>query len=259
MQIGRFVWRAKSSYAKRCIALAFLVWLVLVAVAWWNPSFGLKYGHWTNRELALLIGMLMLVVAAQVVHLCDCRSGGYGLKHVYETDNRGSHRQDELSYVPSTMTAESIRAAMIAALLIAFLTERDKYLPPSVEPPIFLRGLVIRQVLAEPGALFFCLVVGALAASIVFTLVTLLCYEYICRYEWTGEIAWAKDDLRRKAFDLGTAGFYCLMWALAIAPALLDYRLGFMSMLFVFCVLWYYYFFPVPTSQSLQARSVGAL
>lgn len=236
------LWAGRSSYAKRWLVGALVVDFVLVCIAWLDPARRLfpSYGTWTNQEAMALAAMGLLLLSAWIMHARDEASGGWGFRHAYVHGDNGSHEPDEQKYVGSVLTAESIRAAMTAAFLIALLTDRDRYVPVSAIP----HRLPLVAISRSPGAVFFFVVIGALASSLVTTMAALLCYEYVTRFNWKDD--WPKVDLKIKAYHLSKFGFYGLMWALAAVPALLDYRLAFISPIFVFIVMWLYYFCAEP-------------
>lgn len=241
---------SSSSYAKRWLIWAVLVQITLFGIALLDPALGWfgGYGSWTNREAMVLASMLLLLAGAWAMHKHDQPAHGWGFRHVY-LHTEASHEPDDQKYVPATLTVESIRAAMIVGILAALFTEREHYLPAGQAP----HGLPLWSLTGEPGAVFFLLVTGALGSALVTTMAALLCYEYATRFAW--KIDGPKVELHKKAFHLGKLGFYCLMWSLAIIPVLLDYHLGFISILFVFIVMWLYYFFPAQQLPSATSDS----
>jgi hypothetical protein len=231
---------SRSSYAKRWLIGAVLLQAVLFGIAARFPAreWFIWYGAWTNLEATALLSMLLLLGGAFFMHRYDPTSDGWGFRHVYLGIGGGAHERDEQRYVGSILTVESIRAAMVVVLLAALLGERKHYLPPGGIPHHLPLGLIPK----DPGAVFFVLLTAALASSLVTTMAALLCYEYATRFTWQNN--WARQNLNWKAFQFGKFGFYCLMWSLAALPVLLDYYLVFVSVLFVFVVMWVYYFFP---------------
>lgn len=185
-----------------------------------------------------LASMILLLVAAVAMHKGDTHRRGWGFQHVYRHGHNASHERREQHFVPAVLTVESIRAAMTAVILAALLDESNR---TSFLPGTLVRGGVL-SILGQPRTAFFLLVISVLAFSLVTTMAALLCYEYATRFTWRDD--WPKVDLLQKAFHFGVWGFYCLMWSLAVVPVLVDYRLGFLSILVVFVIMWLYYFFP---------------
>ncbi len=231
---------------------------LLYAVAHNNPAWMLhSRGEWQNRELMVLFSMVLLLLAAFVMHGVDKKRGHGGFLDVYKTTNPG-HQTQEQKFVGPVLTVESVRAAMTAGILAILLDDREEYLgAPPTETPYWHS---IETLINSPNAVFFLLITGALAASLMTTMAALLCYEYATRFDWKLPSP-PKTSLLQKGFHFGKFGFYCLMWSLAVVPALLDHRLVFLSILFVFVIMWIYYFFPVqppPAPAAPQAKEPPA-
>jgi hypothetical protein len=92
------------------------------------------------------------------------------------------------------------------------------------------------------AATFFFLVLLGLALSMITTVMASLCYDYAIRFDW--KESQIKVNLLGKAHGLGVAGFYGLIWSLAAVTALFNLNACIMASCIVFCVLWFYYFFP---------------
>jgi hypothetical protein len=228
-------WKGRSAFAHRWILFYPLALLVTGAVAWWNPRWGIS-GPWDNRGVLTLAAMASLLVAPVMMHGADEDRQGWGFRHVWKI--AGAHEANARAYVASVLTAESIRAAMTAGILAMLLNERKHFL--SI-PKKVVGEVPLGFVLSRPVATMFSIIAIVLGSSLVTTMVALLCYEYASRFSWSPD--WPRIKLLSRAFWLGRIGFYCLMWSLAGLPALLDFRLGFLSFIGVFFVMWYYYFF----------------
>lgn len=237
------LWAAKSRYAKAWLFTASSIQIALFCVAHENPGWKLfGFGEWENRELMVLAAIGWLLLAALLMHGLDQWAHGCGLQDVYRSEPKGHHQTQERLFVGPILTVESVRAAMTAVILAILLENRKDYLPaPAADAPYWhsIGGLA-----RDPDAVFFLLVTGALASSLITTMAALLCYEYATRFKWPTRDDWRKKNLLEKGFQFGKFGFYCLMWSLAVVPGLLDYQLVFLSTLFVFIVMWIYYFFP---------------
>jgi H+/Cl- antiporter ClcA len=247
------IWVKRSWYARGWLLGAFIVQGLLYGIAHTNPAWMLfPRGEWQNRELMVLVSMVVLLLAAFLMHRFDKKTRG-GFLNVYAQTNSG-HQLRERLFVGPVLTVESVRAAMTAGILAILLDDREEYLgaPPS-ETPYWHS---IETLIDNPEAVFFLLITGALAASLMTTMAALLCYEYATRFDW--KEAWPKTNLLSKGFHFGKFGFYCLMWSLAVVPALLDHRLVFLSILFVFVIMWIYYFFPLQSSPGPAEQSAGA-
>lgn len=247
--------KSRSRYAKAWLMGAAGIQLTLFAVAQLNPGLKLYgFGEWGNRELMVLAAIAWLLISALLMHGFDRKAHGCGFQDVYRSDPRGAHQKQEQLFIAPVLSVESVRAAMTAVILAILLENRKDYVPPPEIPFLHSVGTVAR----DPDAVFFLLVTGALASSLIFTMAALLCYEYAVRFAWPTD-DWRKKDLLDKGFHFGKAGFYCLMWSLAVVPGLLDYRLAFISTFFVFVVMWLYYFFPTaPTPPQPAAGEPAA-
>lgn len=256
-------------------AVAWLVaWIVvevlsLVAVAW-NPRWGLvAHGNWRNDDLAVLLLLIALVAVAVPMHYWNDDSRRWRRLHAWNTRavgfrylhalNGAKHRMEDTP-INGFLTILSIRAAITIFLLVGLLQTQVNYglLPPragvhSVDWP---------RMAEAPSAVFFVFVGAALGVSLVSTMAALLCSDYAQRFEWTDrpdkQPNLVKLALRRKAHQFNVLGFYCLMWSLAAATALVDYAVCLVASLVVFLAMWTYYFFEPGLDDAADAADGGA-
>lgn len=240
------LWSSKSVVAKNWLLFGVCIYSVLAAIAFVDSLQPTTIiGSWTIGALSVLAALLFLLVAAFAMHSQDRHEGGWGFLHVYDVFASSRDREARVEeLVPAILTAESIRAAITTVILTGLLSNRDPLVNAGSADSINLLRLA-----AHPKSGFFILIVGILAGSLVMTLAGLLCYEYAARINWSRR--WPQVELLRKGFQFGRWGFYCLMWSLAVTPALVDHRVAFLSGIFVFIVMWLYYFFPEPTGEEV--------
>jgi hypothetical protein len=211
-------------------------------------------GMWETRDAMMAMSMGFLLVAALFMHHTDQggKGRGWGFLALYFHRVPSGHQKDEQKFIGPVLTAESIRAAMTAVLVAILIENRSPYLKLSTEPDPDWHS--IGPILRDPLIVFYLCVIGVLALSLVTTMVGLLCYEYATKFRWTQD--WPKNTLLRKGHHFSTWGFYCLMWSLAVVPALMDYQLAFFTITAVFLVMWLYYFFPVQEGLTPTAKLV---
>jgi hypothetical protein len=253
LTMAGYIWTRKSKHAKGWLIGALLVQGVFWVIAATNPRGGFigPVGHWENREAIMLVSMLLLLASAMIMHAYDIRKGAWGFQDIYRNREHGELGRDEEKFITPVLTAESIRAAMTAGILAILLDDRQEYLPHDTENPFWFS---VPAIVEEPKSVFFVMVVGALSASLATTMAALLCYEYATRFVFASD--WPRLHLLNKGFHFGKLGFYCLMWSLAVVPVLVDYNLAFVSITFVFGVMWLYYFFPTDAGQESDPVSI---
>jgi hypothetical protein len=173
------------------------------------------------------------------------RLKGKGFLYQHEISN--SRLQLDDGAVSGLLSAQSIRTAVTTFILTATVSQ----IPKTNGLPDWSN---VRQFTIALGAT----VCMTLVISLVTTLVATLCFDHSIRFTWsptepssgltlaqTQEAAEnTKLDLRMKAKNLNSIGFYCLMWSLAALPALIDPRACLVAVLVVYVVTWAYYFFP---------------
>jgi hypothetical protein len=252
----------RSNAAKSWLLLWIAVEVGLGAVAFAGVPWGVvRNGQWQNKDFFVLLILLLLVGVAIPMH--NTRASALGFRFLHGI-NGAKHRMDETP-MNGFLTNLSIRAAITTFLLVALFQAQNTYkIVPDRTDPQFLRWDAIW---ASPRAFMFVLVAGALGLSLITTMAALLCTDYSLRFEWPDRTDADKQPnrvklaLRRKAHQFHVIGFYCLMWSLAAATALLDYFVCLATTMAVFLAMWSYYFFPegveystVPNLRNLSAR-----
>jgi hypothetical protein len=224
--------------------------LVPLALAICNPAGAVSAGQWQTRDAVTLASLVSLLVAAALMHGLDRREW-MGFKALHDEDPKTLVNLDD-SVVSGMLTVQSVRAAMTVGMLGMFINWQVKAAQSPFQPPVQWGPL-----LKTPSAVFLGLVAIALAVSAMTTLAALLCYDYSLRFDWTTKSR-VKLALRRKAHKLGVWGFYCLMWSLCAATALIDSAICIVAIASVYVVMWYYYFFPTNTLDTLIATTLPA-
>jgi hypothetical protein len=162
------------------------------------------------------------------------------------------------------LTTLSIRAAITTFLLVGLLQAQNSY---AIIPrqQVANRFLAWDAIWLSPRACIFLLVASVLGLSLIATMAALLCTDYSLRFEWPRRRDRGANRvqlvLRQKAHQFNVIGFYCLMWSLAAATALVDYVVAFTTALVVFLVMWSYYFFPEGENYSMvpAVRGLSAI
>src|SRR5688572_25952771 len=232
----------RSRFAWICLGFFLALMALLFTIAGMSKGVVTPIRGWSNSEAMPLLAALALLLSPLLLHFGDYVFRGSGIIDIYDRRTsagwEGRHEEDVEKWIGAVLTVLSIRAGMTVGILGLLVFNRGSFLPPRLTSAL--------EVLHYPGAVFWLLITGALGISIVTTMVALLCNEYAVCFKWV-ESGAGKVHLRR-GDRLGTAGFYCLMWALAFVPVLLSHRLSIVSITAVYLALWLYYFFPPPAS-----------
>ncbi|HEY1801932.1 MAG TPA: hypothetical protein VGG46_13465 [Terriglobales bacterium] len=235
-------------------------WVVIAALMLYfvavNPTRSWPPTQWDGRYDALFWGLVALIASAPFMIGFD-RGKRRGLISVYYSHPASLMNLDD-SAVSGMLSVLSIRAAITLGILVALLNYQDRILAPH---PV-KRSLVLQSLLDPPLTAILAIVVVVLAASIVTTLVSSLCYEYSIKVDWSSKTK-MKLALRQKAHWLGVIGFYCLMWSLAAITALLDAYVCVFVIFGIFFIMWLFYFFrtdilDAPTTTTNQPENVTA-
>lgn len=229
---------SRSPQAKLWLIVPVLLLLIIGLSFTGLFSGSLGQTGWSIEDLVALVSLVGLLVVAPLMHRIDKAKGGNGFLDRYEKADPRMQLSD--SVVSGLLTVQGIRSAVQVGLLIALVSAAG---PPHAYLPIG------GDVWTRPGDVFLALVCGALALSVVTTLVAVLCYDFSIRFAWSdGDDT--KHQLQTKARDFNEIGFYLMMWALAGTPLRWDRRLGLASILVIFLVMWTYYFFSTEDRQS---------
>ena len=231
----------RSAYAWVWLAVwvgaASLIAIVLTR----NPLWLWLPGTWESRDALILVLLLLLIVLAWPMHAID--SHAFGLRFLHSINGTRQSMAD--APMNGFLTNLSIRAALTTFLLVWLsrgAADGSLWGEPEED---FLRWSAIAQ---SPSAFLFVMIAATLGLSLMTTMAALLCTDYSLRFEWPDRANKqpnrVKLELRRKAHRFHVIGFYCLMWSLAAATALVDYFVCLIASTAVFSVMWSYYFFP---------------
>jgi hypothetical protein len=207
---------------------------------------------WNLAYIAVACTLAFLMVSVPLMHALDQRNNGFGLSHVYHADPLSRYQLDD-TMVAGLPTMLAVRAAITLVILGGLLRATG-----SLHVQFVAQAIDWPAVLRSPVDSIFTAVVLTLAASIVSTMASLLCFDYSLRFDWAAkpQIRYA---LRKKAHRLSVLGFYWMMWSLVAAVALVDLFAYVLVMAGVFLTLWYYFFFStnlVENSSPVQVDSV---
>lgn len=180
--------------------------------------------HLRDLKLAELIALITPVVAlltAWFAHYGDERYGGRGIKHVVKKMRipKGSYNL-ETEAITGSMTKQSVLAA-IASILIALVQQYPNQ--------------------TTFGVLIKFLTTCGFGFTILFLLVSMVCYDYASRFRWK-EVH--KAQLVRKALLLDVWSWYFLLTSFVLSLALISARLSVVTCVLAGILMWWYYFFP---------------
>lgn len=167
------------------------------------------------------IGLLAPGLTAIFIFVChrqDCAKDGPGLQARFRRI-RGPKYTTEISFVSAAITKQSVLVAIAI-------------------------GAILMVASREPGAPFGRIVSGlaifGLACSVVCTLVSILCYDYAVRFNWTIHY---REDLLRKALLIEVWGWYLLTLSFILAIELVSISLG-LTINLIYGLLLLFYYFP---------------
>ena len=203
-----------------------------------TPTITIKqwYGQLRGFKLAEVIALTTPVMALQtawLAHNSDERYGGRGIKHVVKKmgeDSKkrgeGSKKSGEGSYnletevITGSMTKQSVLAA-IASILVALVQQYPNE--------------------TAFGTLIKFLTTCGFGFTILFLLVSMVCYDYAARFKWKDH---HKAQLVRKALLLDVWSWYFLLTSFILSLALISARLSVVTCVLAGILMWWYYFFP---------------
>ena len=174
-------------------------------------------------ELIALITPAVALLTAWFAHYGDERYGGRGIKHVVKQMGKGSYKGSynlETEVITGSMTKQSVLAA-IASILVALVQQY---------PNETTFGIVIKF-----------LTTCGFGFTILFLLVSMVCYDYASRFRWNPP---HKAQLVRKALLLDVWSWYFLLTSFVLSLALISARLSVATCVLAGILMWWYYFFP---------------
>jgi hypothetical protein len=173
-------------------------------------------------ELIALITPAVALLTAWFAHYGDERYGGRGIKHVVKNIKKmgeGSYNLDTEA-ITGSMTKQSVLAA-IASILVALVQQY---------PNKTSFGILIKF-----------LTTSGFGFTILFLLVSMVCYDYASRFRWR---PFHKAQLVRKALLLDVWSWYFLLTSFVLSLALISARLSVATCVIAGILMWWYYFFP---------------
>jgi uncharacterized membrane protein len=170
-------------------------------------------------EIIALITPVVALLTAWFAHYGDERYGGRGIKHVVKQMGQGSYNL-ETEVIAGSMTKQSVLAA-IASILVALIQQY--------------------QTQTTFGNLIKFLTTCGFGFTILFLLVSMVCYDYASRFQWRPH---HKAQLVRKALLLDVWSWYFLLTSFVLSLALINARLSVATCVSAGLLMWWYYFFP---------------
>jgi hypothetical protein len=175
-------------------------------------------------KLAELIALLTPAVAlltAWFAHYGDERYGGRGIKHVIQQVKKSKQSYNlKPEVITGSMTKQSVSAA-IASILVALVQQYPNQ--------------------TTFGTLIKFLTTCGFGFTILFLLVSMVCYDYASRFRWKPS---HKAQLVRKALLLDVWSWYFLLTSFVLSLALISARLSVATCVLAGILMWWYYFFP---------------
>jgi signal transduction histidine kinase len=241
--------------ARLALVAYWLINLAALGVTYINVGIS-RWPNWNNEEVMPLLAALFLLVAAWALHEWDHAYGWNGVRDIYHREvmkdssavRNGGINTEIKDWIGHVLAVLSIRAGMTATIIAVLASNREKFVP--VDPA------TVWAFIENPRAVYLVLIVAALAASLIVTLLALICNEYAICFKWQDDDT--KTAFLQKADRYGTRSFYALMWALALLPVLWNYRAALVCIIAVFTFAWAYYFFPA-TQAVLEQKSRKAV
>ena len=179
------------------------------------------YEQLRGFKLAEVIALITPVIAlstAWLAHYEDERYGGRGIKHIVKKMGRPYSLKTDV--IAGSMTKQSVLAA-IASILVALVQQY---------PNETAFGILIKF-----------LTTCGFGFTILFLLVSMVCYDYASRFEWK---AHHQAQLVRKALLLDVWSWYFLLTSFVLSLALISARLSVVTCVLAGVLMWWYYFFP---------------
>lgn len=189
------------------------------ATPFWNDPLR-QLIAFTAKEWVALITPALALLLARHAHQRDHKFHGRGVKDIVTKHKTRTPYNLDTNVIAASMTKQSVLAAIasILAVVIQQLQNRAGF-----------SGLVTS--LATIGFAF----------AILFLLVSMVCYDYASRFDWT---QFYKAQLVRKALLLDVYSWYLLLTSFTLSIALISPWLSILISFASGILMWWYYFFP---------------
>jgi hypothetical protein len=192
------------------------VWPALSSF-WANPR-GYE-SEFTAAEWVALITPLLALLMAWFAHDQDESHKGRGIKDILRREVGSEPYSLQTDVIAASMTKQSVLAAVaaVSVTLIQLFDRKDVF------------GKLVK----------FLSTVG-FAFTILFLLISMVCYDYASRFHWPN---FYKVKLVQKALLLDVYSWYFLLTSFLLSIALINPRLSVLTCVAAGVLMWWYYFF----------------
>jgi catechol 2,3-dioxygenase-like lactoylglutathione lyase family enzyme/uncharacterized membrane protein len=185
----------------------------------WNNLLG-QSSSFTGPQWVALITPALALLMARYAHKRDQNKQGRGVKDIITTHGRHSPYNLETDVIAASMTKQSVLAAIASILTVVIQQLKDSAGFPRLVTSIATFGF---------------------AFTILFLLVSMVCYDYASRFHWK---TFYKAQLVRKALLLDVYSWYLLLTSFILSIALISPWLSIVTCFASGILMWWYYFFP---------------
>ncbi len=182
-------------------------------------------------EFIALITPAVALLTAWFAHYGDEHYRGRGIKHIVKKMGPECYNLDT-NVITGSMTKQSVLAA-IASILVALVQQY---------PSQNAFGVLVKF-----------LTTCGFGFTILFLLVSMVCYDYASRFQWK---QFHKAQLVRKALLLDVWSWYFLLTSFILSIALISPRLSVATCVSAGILMWWYYFFPLRRSRSAETQTL---
>jgi hypothetical protein len=188
------------------------------ASAFWNNPDGYESAFTLTEWVAVVTPALALLLA-WFAHHRDERHRGKGIKDIILREVGKEPYLLKTEVIAASMTKQSVLAA-IAAVSLALIQQVPR-------PDLF-------------GRVVWFLSTCGFAFAILFLLVSMVCYDYACRFHWP---RFYRAGLVQKALVLDVYSWYFLLTSFLLSIVLINPRLSVITSVVAGVLMWWYYFF----------------
>ena len=194
--------------------------------------------------------VLYTIVSVIITHKVDESRKGGGIVHAYKNLPKNPKKPTMVTntgVISAIMARQAIHIAIALGLLVVVF--QGKFLDPGEK----VKGL--SDSFKQFQTCIAWIVTGGFSLSVVLILVSALCYDYSCRFQWTDDL---KLVLLRKGLKLDIWAWYAFTVSLILSIAVVSPLLCVLiNAGYGFLLLYYYFFpYPLPTSDPIPRRDL---
>lgn len=202
---------------------------------------------WDLINTTSVLFVICTIVSVLVTHKVDEKRRGRGIRHVIKLRKPGV--TTETNVISAIMARQAIHIAIALGLLVVIF--QNDFLEPK-------NGVsALRDILSQFQTSVAWIVTGGFSLAVVTILVSALCYDYSCRFNWTPTY---KSRLVRKGNKLDISSWYAFTVSLILSITLISPLLCiFINAGFGFLLLYYYFFDPkIVDAEAETVRGVSS-